>query len=1274
MPPGDQTLDESLDEAEHPGKGAGATDALSRIPGHALELRLGAGGGGEVYRARRSDGSAVAIKILGERGGDAARRRQRFEREIAALSSLDIDGVIGVVSSGQTADGQPWFSMPLMHGPSLAQVLADRRPLPVAEAVRIVETVARTLARVHAAGHAHRDIKPANILLTTAGEPVLGDFGLVVDFDAGDRMTRTGQMLGTPRYMPIEQVTGRVRDWPRADVYALGVVFAEALGALHERNLETPLSLPDGAPGHLQWIVRQATAPLPSDRYPTATAFADDLQAWREQRLVGPGFVQRFTEWSRQAIRARPGVAIGIATLAGAAVLALGAQVQDTLHDHEREARASAAWADTVDRMAAFEARDQHERAQQHFEAFVDAPANRGTVTLAQVWLTIAAERRAEGDLSGSRKALGQALRTTRDPSIRDTAIPALVELNRAEQNWGALAVLSDSLGVGGVELERDIALGLADLASAIPLLDPDVARLFTPLRQATPLGRDATLVVDIDRDGRDEHLPYKLPDGTFGLEQGHPDYTTRKEEGHVVLLRRDTHEEVARLDVWPRGLVETDGRLFTFHKRRLHEIREGRPEPLDTGRPPLDTYPMGLLAADLDGDGNDELVVSQGPPSGFLIEVFDIEPERLTRRAWSRGGAYAALAALDGPQGARLVAVHAPEQAASALLGEEQPDGGPVRVDVFRLHGDALDRVQQFVVGPDIQCKFTPVRAAGVDLDGDGVDELLAGFHGCGRAGTAVFRQDATEGLVSAGLLGGYAFMGATQADEDPAPELLMRHWELGVEVATLVGVGTEVLAPLPRPPAAVPDGPGWFTALGLHTAAAQAWEDLARTDPDHAAQHLDAAATQWAAAGRVQEAALTATAAVRADSSNATLRDQAIDYAVQALDVDLGLSLATGDAPDERTAWLEGMATPTVQETFDAPLGPKWTVLQPTAVAVDRGRLQLSLATGMGPILEMDLRRVGEGPVGIRLSGGVTRAEWGSGLQVDLSSAGRDSVRFVTLLRARSGSWHPWRYGSATGGCRTRFDVAEVERNDPFQVTMVSAPTEGRMCALAFGAEHDRGGSGPSVPDGPEWTLTFSPLGVPGQLARVELDQIELFGLEPIVRGSTSPEPRPSEPSELAAWIRLDPGMIDEVRERQGPGAAGQAFAAAWVGGAAVHPDDPMVRTALQELPDLDEVDAESRGWLLTTHAEALWAAGQKTAARDALNQARAAGAESDQWRLRTRVEAVAARFAHEDGQQAEVAARFAAAVEVAPDPGLARAVFRAWAPSALPRESKE
>jgi serine/threonine protein kinase len=209
----------------------------TRLGPYEIVAPLGAGGMGEVYRARdtRLD-RTVAIKILPPHFADDLNRRQRFEREAKVVSSLNHPNICTLHDVGQQ-DGVDFIVMEYLEGESLAARL-EKGPLPAPQVLQYGTQVASALDKAHRNGVTHRDLKPGNIILTKSGAKLL-DFGLAKAepaasmgktlTDATPRplpMTKLGTIIGTVPYMSPEQLEGKEVD-ARSDIFSLRAVLYE---------------------------------------------------------------------------------------------------------------------------------------------------------------------------------------------------------------------------------------------------------------------------------------------------------------------------------------------------------------------------------------------------------------------------------------------------------------------------------------------------------------------------------------------------------------------------------------------------------------------------------------------------------------------------------------------------------------------------------------------------------------------------------------------------------------------------------------------------------------------------------------------------------------------------------------------------------------------------------------------------------------------------------------------------------------------------------------
>jgi eukaryotic-like serine/threonine-protein kinase len=190
--------------------------------------RIGQGGMGTVFKARHPTlGRNVLLKRLSVRGGP--QYTERFKREATLLMDLKHDAIVQVYDHFR--EGSSWYIVEeFVDGMSLDDLIRRERYLSDDAALLVLHEVARALKHAHDKGIVHRDIKPANVLLSHRGEVKLVDFGIATQVDAPeDGLTRDGMTLGTPAYIPPEQIGDARNVDKRADIYSLGVLLYEAL-------------------------------------------------------------------------------------------------------------------------------------------------------------------------------------------------------------------------------------------------------------------------------------------------------------------------------------------------------------------------------------------------------------------------------------------------------------------------------------------------------------------------------------------------------------------------------------------------------------------------------------------------------------------------------------------------------------------------------------------------------------------------------------------------------------------------------------------------------------------------------------------------------------------------------------------------------------------------------------------------------------------------------------------------------------------------------------
>jgi Tol biopolymer transport system component len=265
-----------------------------------ITATIGAGGMGEVYRARDTRlERTVAIKILSHLSSDPA-RRQRFDREARAISCLNHPNICVLHDIGHQ-DGIDYLVMECIEGETLARKL-EKGPLPIDQVLKVGGQIADALDKAHRAGIVHRDLKPGNIMLTSTGAKLL-DFGLakpaaLADFDAmtatkaESPITERGTIVGTFQYMSPEQVEGRELDG-RSDIFSLGAVLYEMVtgqrafegksrlsvaSAILEKEPAPVTTLKPLAPPALEHAIRVCLAKNPDERWQTARDLSHELK------------------------------------------------------------------------------------------------------------------------------------------------------------------------------------------------------------------------------------------------------------------------------------------------------------------------------------------------------------------------------------------------------------------------------------------------------------------------------------------------------------------------------------------------------------------------------------------------------------------------------------------------------------------------------------------------------------------------------------------------------------------------------------------------------------------------------------------------------------------------------------------------------------------------------------------------------------------------------------------------------------------------------------
>jgi len=300
-----------LGEAEVRGRGPEVVDQKSEVADHSPLVRsfgdyelleeIARGGMGVVYRARqKSLKRLVAVKMILGGGHAGPKFVQRFRTEAQAAANLHHPNIVAIYEVGEH-EGQHFFSMDYVDGPDLER-MTGRRPIPAERAARYAKAVAEAIHYAHQHGILHRDVKPSNVLVDSDDQVRITDFGLAKVLTSDTSLTLSGQLLGSPHFVPPEQASvKRGTVGPASDVYGIGSVLyylltgrppfnAEELPDVLQQVLNTdpvsPRLLNPSVPRDLETICLKCLEKDPERRYSSARELADDLGRWLRKEPI----------------------------------------------------------------------------------------------------------------------------------------------------------------------------------------------------------------------------------------------------------------------------------------------------------------------------------------------------------------------------------------------------------------------------------------------------------------------------------------------------------------------------------------------------------------------------------------------------------------------------------------------------------------------------------------------------------------------------------------------------------------------------------------------------------------------------------------------------------------------------------------------------------------------------------------------------------------------------------------------------------------------------
>ncbi len=330
-----------------------------RFGDYELLEEIARGGMGVVYRARQvSLNRTVALKMI--LSGQFASKQEvlRFRAEAEAAANLHHPNIVAIHETGEQ-DGRHYFSMDYVRGRNLAEIAADG-PLPARRVARYAGIVAEAIHYAHEQGVLHRDLKPSNILIDENNHPRITDFGLAKRARGDFGLTVTGQLLGSPNFMPPEQTSGKSgKVGPASDVYGLGAIvyhlltgrppfqaetIEDVLRQLHESDPVAPRLLNPSIPRDLETICLKCLEKDMAKRYANARELADELDRFLRDEPIRAHPInapEKIWRWFRRkpvlASLITSVIAVSAAGLAGVLVQWQRAERNAAAERHERE-------------------------------------------------------------------------------------------------------------------------------------------------------------------------------------------------------------------------------------------------------------------------------------------------------------------------------------------------------------------------------------------------------------------------------------------------------------------------------------------------------------------------------------------------------------------------------------------------------------------------------------------------------------------------------------------------------------------------------------------------------------------------------------------------------------------------------------------------------------------------------------------------------------------------------------------------------------------------
>ncbi len=498
---------------------------IRRLGDYELLEEIAHGGMGIVYCARQiSLNRLVAVKIL--RAPQLGRDVLRFRREAEVAASLNHPNIVAIYDVGEH-DGLPYYSMELVEGRSLADLTRDQ-PLGARRAAELTKAIAEAAQFSHERHLVHRDLKPSNVIVDAAGLPHVTDFGLARRFDGDADLTLTGQVLGTPNYLPPEYAAAQGGSGTVfGDIYSLGAILYQLLTGRPPFIAETvpqtlrlvvetepvaPHFLNPGIPRDLETICLKCLEKDPQRRYDSAHALSLDLGRFLNDEPIRArplGALARCGRWCRR--KPAPAAALALGSILLLLVVVGLPMVIVRINAARRDAEAA-----------------ERRTEQQLYTALLEqsrATLNAGTI----------------GQRLRVLDAMGRAATFSNSVALRQQAVDALTRTD--------------------LRFERELAL---DPGAVLAVLDPDFTRL------ATGAGSGPVQILALPEQRLLATLPASAP-GAVEAGQWSPD-------GRYLAVQRrlDSAQSAFVVEIWdPMSarvvvtLPPSPGGVFSFHPRQ---------------------------------------------------------------------------------------------------------------------------------------------------------------------------------------------------------------------------------------------------------------------------------------------------------------------------------------------------------------------------------------------------------------------------------------------------------------------------------------------------------------------------------------------------------------------------------------------------------------------------------------------------------------------------------------------------------------------------------